>query len=150
MITRCISKTYESTGNNMYSFPGLGMGSILSKATLVTPSMVYASAIALSKSLLPEEVAKGYLYPDLRRIRQVSVLVTMSVIRAAQEAKVARETHIDAMDDEALKTWIVSRAYDPHLEKGIVEDNLRAIVADLPPKSELQKPKATSHGQSHL
>ena len=65
----------------MYVFPGIGLGAILSKSVNVTQNMIYASAEALSTSLLPEEVADNWMYPDIRRIRDVSVVVTMGVIR---------------------------------------------------------------------
>ncbi|KAI9872456.1 MAG: hypothetical protein M1830_001603, partial [Pleopsidium flavum] len=78
-------------GNNMYVFPGIGLGAILSKSTTITQSMIYASASALSTSVLPSELAQGWLYPDISRIRDVSVTVARGVIRAAQEAGVDRE-----------------------------------------------------------
>lgn len=103
-------------GNNMYVFPGIGLGTILSKATIVTQSMIYASALALSSSLNEYEQSQGWLYPEIGRIRDVSVIVAMGVIRAAEEAGVAREPQIKAMDDEALETWVRSRMYEPHKE----------------------------------
>ncbi|KAK5015033.1 hypothetical protein LTR39_002830 [Cryomyces antarcticus] len=74
-------------GNNMYVFPGIGLGAILSKAVNVTQDMIYASAEALSTALNEQEVAAGWLYPDIRRIREVSVVVTRGVIRAAPSAR---------------------------------------------------------------
>ncbi|KAI4263313.1 MAG: hypothetical protein L6R42_001536, partial [Xanthoria sp. 1 TBL-2021] len=103
-------------GNNMYVFPGIGLGTILSKATVVTQSMIYASANALSTALSPSEVAEDWLYPEIARIRDVSVIVAMGVIRAAQEAGVDRETRIKGMHDEELEKWVRSKMYDPHGE----------------------------------
>jgi len=99
----------------MYVFPGIGLGTILSKATIITQSMIYASATSLSTSLTPSEVSEGWLYPDIRRIRDVSVIVAMGVIRAAQEAGVDREARIRDMTDEQLEQWVRSKMYDPDM-----------------------------------
>ncbi|KAK5264247.1 hypothetical protein LTR16_012839, partial [Cryomyces antarcticus] len=64
--------------------------------------MIYASAEALSTALNEQEVAAGWLYPDIRRIREVSVVVTRGVIRAAQLNEVDRELALRHMGDEEL------------------------------------------------
>jgi malate dehydrogenase (oxaloacetate-decarboxylating)(NADP+) len=111
------SKIYRpGQGNNMYVFPGIGLGTILCKAVEVTDSMIYASATHLSTALTPQEVQDGLLYPDIHRIRDVSVIVARGVIRAAQEAKVDREHQLENMSDEKLDAWIRTKMYDPHAE----------------------------------
>jgi len=100
----------------MYVFPGIGLGTILCKAVEVTDTMIYASAKHLSTTLTAEEMENGLLYPDLTRIRDVSVVVARGVIRAAQEAKVDRETAIRELNDADLDVWIKSKMYDPHHE----------------------------------
>ncbi|KAF3045250.1 hypothetical protein E8E12_011056 [Didymella heteroderae] len=100
-------------GNNMYVFPGIGLGAILSKATSVTQDMIYASAESLSTSLNKQEVADGWLYPDIRRIREVSVVVTRGVIRAAQQNGVDRNVELRNYSDEELDAYIVDSMYNP-------------------------------------
>lgn len=111
----------------MYVFPGIGMGTILSKATIVTQSMIYASATSLSNSLNETEKADGLLYPNIKRIREVSVAVTLGVIKAAQEAGVDRETRIKDMSDEELKAWVISKMYEPYEEARLLEREVRDI-----------------------
>lgn len=118
----------------MYVFPGIGLGTILSKATVVTQSMVYASAEALSTALSPSETAQSWLYPELARIRDVSVIVAMGVIRAAQEAGVDRETRIKSMKDEELEQWVRSKMYDPHKETQRVESEVLSLLEDIAAK----------------
>lgn len=135
----------------MYVFPGIGLGTILSKATVVTQSMIYASAVSLSESLTPEEVAHGWLYPELDRIRDVSVSVAVGVIRAAEKAGVARETHIDSLNDSELEAWVRSKMYEPEAETKRVEDEVRSMVdgiAKLKPQSEA--PKVNGYASAHL
>lgn len=112
----------------MYVFPGIGLGTILSKATTVTQSMIYASATSLSTSLHPLEVEQGWLYPEIGRIRDVSVVVAMGVIRAAQEARVDREQSIKGMGDEELEKWVRSKMYDPLGETKRIEEEVQGLV----------------------
>ena len=112
----------------MYVFPGIGLGTILSKATTITQSMIYASATSLSTSLEPPEVSEGWLYPEIARIRDVSVVVAMGVIRAAQEAGVDREQSIKGMGDTELEKWVRSKMYDPHAETQRVEEEVQGLV----------------------
>lgn len=126
---------YPGQGNNMYVFPGIGLGTILSKAVKVTDSMIYASGAALSKALTAEEIDIGLLYPDITRIRQVSVVVARQVIRAAQEAGVDRETGLRTMNDAGLDAWIKARMYNPHTEVLALEREVGAILSSLSPSS---------------
>jgi len=68
----------------MYIFPGIGFGSILCKARLVTDGMVEQSSIALATALNPEELAGELVYPRLLRIRDISAKIALAVIRKAQ------------------------------------------------------------------
>lgn len=72
-------------GNNMYIFPGIGLGSILSKAKHISDSMVTQASIALSESLNEDEVRSGLIYPRLDRIRTISSKIATAVIRQAQK-----------------------------------------------------------------
>lgn len=47
---------YPSQGNNMYIFPGLGQGVVMSKARVVNQKMLYRSALAVSECLTPREI----------------------------------------------------------------------------------------------
>lgn len=89
--------------------------------------MIYASAASLSTALSPAEVDQGWLYPDIGRIRDVSVIVAMGVIRAAQDAGVDREVHIRGMGDKDLEKWVRSKMYDPHAETRKVEDEVNDL-----------------------
>ncbi|MCJ1309433.1 hypothetical protein MMC25_003092 [Agyrium rufum] len=117
-------------GNNMYVFPGIGLGAILSKATTITQSMIYASAVSLSKALTEEEIAKGWLYPDISRVREASVVVTAGVIRAAEEAGVVREPKIKTMCDNQLDAWIREKMYDPHREVARLDAEVRGTTSE--------------------
>ncbi|GAM85525.1 hypothetical protein ANO11243_035320 [Dothideomycetidae sp. 11243] len=114
-------------GNNVYVFPGIGLGAILSKAVNVSQNMIYASAEALSTALTPEERKEDWLYPDISRIREVSVVVTRGVIRAAQKDGLDRELALRNLSDSDLEEYIRQRMYDPFKEG----DNVEAEVKEL-------------------
>jgi len=86
--------------------------------------MIYASAESLASSLNESEKSQGWLYPDVTRIREVSVVVTRGVIRAAQEAGVDREEEMRGMSDEELDKYIVKRMYDPSREVELVKESV--------------------------
>jgi malate dehydrogenase (oxaloacetate-decarboxylating)(NADP+) len=125
------STYYPGQGNNMYVFPGIGLGSILSKAVRVTDNMIYASGEALSKALTAEEIERGLLYPDITRIRHVSMVVTREVMRAAQNDGVDRETALRNMTDADLDSWIKARMYDPHTEVRALEREVGHLLSSL-------------------
>ena len=122
-------KTYHpGQGNNMYVFPGIGLGAILSKAVQITDSMIYASGEALPTMISEEEKTLSLLYPSITRIRDVSARVALFVIRAAQKDNVDRLHHLREMDDAELKMWIKERMYDPHKETEELENEVRGIA----------------------
>lgn len=90
--------------------------------------MIYASGEALSTSLLPSEVADNWLYPNISRIREVSVVVTRGVIRAAQADKVDRELALRNISDEDLDEYIRTRMYDPHTEHKKIDEEIGEIA----------------------
>ncbi|EFR05004.1 NAD-dependent malic enzyme [Nannizzia gypsea CBS 118893] len=125
------STYYPGQGNNMYVFPGIGLGTILSKAVEVTDTMIYAAADALATSLTTEELDRGLLYPEITRIREVSVSVARGVIRAAQDAKVDRETAIRTFSDSDLDSWIKSKMYNPHSEVNSLEREVGILLSSI-------------------
>ena len=118
-------------GNNMYVFPGIGLAAILSKAVNVTQSMIYASGEALSTSLTPEERSDNWLYPDINRIRDVSVTVTCGVIRAAQKEGVDRELALRSLDDAQLEQYVRTRMYNPFAEGDRVQAEIKELASHL-------------------
>ncbi|KAF8802269.1 hypothetical protein BYT27DRAFT_7197368 [Phlegmacium glaucopus] len=104
---------YPGQGNNMYIFPGLGLGAILARISQVTDSMVEASSLGLADSLNAEERDLGLLYPRIERIREISAHIAKEVIRAAQKAGVDRSPDLRTMADEELLEFINSHMWDP-------------------------------------
>lgn len=104
---------HPGQGNNMYIFPGLGLGAILSRASQITDSMVEASSLGLANSLTDEEHDAGLLYPRVERIREISAHIAAEVIRAAQAAGVARAPELESLNDMALLALVNRKMWNP-------------------------------------
>jgi len=61
---------HVSQGNNVYIFPGVGLGALAAKATRVTDSMFTAAARDLAEQVSTEDLEAGKLYPPLTGLRR--------------------------------------------------------------------------------
>jgi malate dehydrogenase (oxaloacetate-decarboxylating)(NADP+) len=77
-------------GNNIYIFPGVGLGALTSEAREVTDAMFLAAAETLAGLVQPEDLALGRVYPPLTRIREVSLKIATAVATAAHDCGLAR------------------------------------------------------------
>ena len=83
-------KTFHpSQGNNVYIFPGIGLGVLTCRASLVRDSMFLAAAKALADAVSDAHLSVGAVYPPLSEIREVSIRVAIAVIDKAYEENVA-------------------------------------------------------------
>lgn len=69
--------------NNMYVFPGLGLGTVISGARHVSDGMLMASAEALANYPSEVDVAAGKIFPSISEIRDVSKVVARATIKQA-------------------------------------------------------------------
>lgn len=111
---------YPNQGNNVYVFPGIGLGAILAKASRVTDNMIYTSAAALAGALNAEEIHKGLIYPRIERVRDASIIVAREVMKAARrdgvsELPESQWQEWEEWGDPALDKFIKERIYDPVL-----------------------------------
>jgi len=76
-------------GNNIYIFPGVGLGALVSEAREVTDAMFLQAARTLAKLVQPEDLAVGRVFPPLTKIREVSLQIAIAVATAAHETGLA-------------------------------------------------------------
>ncbi|PSN65291.1 hypothetical protein BS50DRAFT_54922 [Corynespora cassiicola Philippines] len=105
-------KEYEiSECNNSVTFPGIGLGAVLSRTRLLPPSLIVAAVRALS-STAPILNGKGTgLLPDVTEVRDISVQIAKNVIKQAVEEGLAKEKEIPA-DDDDLEEWVREQMWD--------------------------------------
>jgi malate dehydrogenase (oxaloacetate-decarboxylating)(NADP+) len=105
-------RTYVSgQGNNAYIFPGVGLGLIASGSSRATDEMFLAAARTLAEQVTGADLETGCVYPELDRIREVSVHVARAVIRVATE-----QGHARASLPDDIETYIRSLMFDPIYE----------------------------------
>lgn len=74
---------YVNQANNMYLFPGIGLGALLSGARLISDGMLQAAAECLASYMTEEDIQKGILFPSISSIRHITTHVGAAVVRAA-------------------------------------------------------------------
>lgn len=98
-------------GNNAYIFPGVGLGTIISDARLISEEMFLAGAQALAAEVKDADIAEGAIYPRLSCIREVSAQIALKVAEKANEQSLAQNT-----DASGYATAISKYMYDPSYE----------------------------------
>lgn len=84
--------------NNVFIFPGLGLGTIVSGATEVTDGMIGASSKALADSLTDDEIAADCLMPEVSRLWDICGQVAVAVAQRAMRDGVAPEIGDDELN----------------------------------------------------
>ncbi|EPS68041.1 malic enzyme, partial [Genlisea aurea] len=75
--------------NNMFLFPGIGLGTLLSGSKFISDGMLQAAAECLAEYMTEEEVLQGIIYPSISGIREITREVAAAVIKEAVEEDLA-------------------------------------------------------------
>ncbi|MEU2439504.1 NAD-dependent malic enzyme [Streptomyces rubradiris] len=100
--------TYEiGQANNALVFPGLGLGTIVARASRVTDRMLRAAADAVARRTADAEVSRldAPLLPPIRELRATSEAVAVAVARAAMDEGVARAAPDDVEAAVRAARW---------------------------------------------
>lgn len=105
-----------SENNNCFSFPGIGLGAVLSRARVISDTMISAAVDQLaSLSPLTPGDSKPGLLPPLEEIHETSSKVATAVILQALKEGNARIEE-EVVPGEQYKTVTVPRDFDGCLE----------------------------------
>jgi len=91
-------------GNNVFVFPGVGLGAIISEIHAIDEAVFLVAAQTLAKAVSEERLAHGALYPDQSELRSVSTQIAAAVVRYASKHRLGRtiaEADIDRVVTEA-------------------------------------------------
>jgi len=113
----------SNQSNNMYIFPGVGLGTLVSRSRLVSDGMLLAASKELASYTSDEDISAGMIFPDLEQIRTISARVALAVVRQALHeglVPIEREDNgmqwaeqLESMSDEDLTDGISMRMYEP-------------------------------------
>jgi len=85
-------KTFRpAQGNNVYVFPGIGLGAVACRARTLPDELFLVAARALAKLVARSDLEQGSLYPPLKDIRKISLAIAVDVATKAYAMKLARE-----------------------------------------------------------
>jgi len=94
--------------NNVFIFPGVGLGALCAEATEVTDALFVAAADELARCVADADLAAGSLFPRIAELRSVTARIAAAVVRTARDTGVGRP-HSDA----AIPGLIASAVWEP-------------------------------------
>ncbi len=95
-------------GNNVYIFPGVGLGALAARATRIDDRLFTVAAEALAANVSEEFLARGRLFPALSHLRELSRSIAVAV---AMEA--VRLGHAPAAPPEELVKRVDALVWEP-------------------------------------
>jgi malate dehydrogenase (oxaloacetate-decarboxylating) len=96
--------------NNLYTFPGIGLGALIARSAKVTDRMFVQASRALSAMVGAEQAERGLLLPPMAEIREVAFQVALAVAREARESRLGR-----LLDDAELARLLRKAQWEPHV-----------------------------------
>lgn len=92
--------------NNVFVFPGIGLGTIISGASEITDAMIGASSVALAHALRDDELEHRCLMPEVNRLWEVCGIVALAVAKQAITDGVASFTDTGELESRiAAYRW---------------------------------------------
>jgi len=91
--------------NNVFIFPGVGLGAIAAEATAITDDMFLVAADIVAAAVTADRFADGGLYPPIAELRAISRRIAVAVVNEARRTGVsglAPDVTTEAAVDEAI------------------------------------------------
>ncbi|MCA9619964.1 MAG: NAD-dependent malic enzyme [Myxococcales bacterium] len=111
--------------NNMYIFPGVGLGALVAEARVVPNELFMVAARELAACVDEERLSQMAIYPSQNDLRRVSFRIACAVVRYASKENLGRY-----IADEDVEPLVRSAVWDPAYVP------IRAPAPDVEPPSE--------------
>lgn len=99
-------KTYPvAQCNNSYIFPGIGLGVIVAKASLISDEMLMATSAALANASPLALTGKGELLPPLEEIAALSKKIAFDVAKVAMQQNLALEVSDEVLTERIERNF---------------------------------------------
>ena len=98
----------------MFIFPGVGLGAVSCGAKKVTDEMFFTAAKTLAHIVTEDELDSGTIYPDLGKIRQISLSIASAVCMLAWEQGLASYAEPDDIR-EYVRSCMYHPDYRPYI-----------------------------------
>jgi len=100
-------KYYPGQGNNVYIFPGVGLGVLACAASRITEPMFLAAARTLASGVTQADLARGSVYPPLNNVREVSRKIATTVAEEAHACGLAKIKRPDDIERDISERMFV-------------------------------------------
>ena len=100
--------------NNVFIFPGVGLGALVAEAREVTDEAFLTAAQELAASVTPARLASGGIYPPIAELRSIARRIAVAVVRRLRDTgygRQFRDEEIEPTVDQAM--WTAD--YEPYL-----------------------------------
>jgi malic enzyme len=104
--------------NNVFIFPGVGLGVLIAGASQVTDSMFLVAAKTLAEFAVADASGSGSLFPSLSQLREISRAIGFKVAQTARDEGTGRKLD-DAHLEAALAKFIWYPDYSAQAAAGI-------------------------------
>jgi malic enzyme len=93
--------------NNVFIFPGVGLGALVAEAREITDDAFVTAAETLAAAVTPARLASGGIYPPISSLRQIARQIAIAVVRRLRDTGYGRQFRDDEIEpavDRAMWT----------------------------------------------
>jgi len=95
--------------NNVFVFPGVGLGAIVSQTSEVNDEMFFIASKTLAECVSADRLDQGAIYPHQSKLREVSFKIACAVVRYASQKHLGR-----SVTDDKVESLVRKAVWEPH------------------------------------